>query len=129
MFVFVGSEPPPPCTGASTTDDILKIRLQLTKPVTWIPLIWGVLCGAAASGAYVHAAVLSYVLRDDGLPEGLLMSLEEDAVSCAGRFCLVCVVLLSRVFIVLLYRWEAWCMVGLQQSNLSPNICERGIRK
>ena len=36
--------------GASTTDDILKIRLQLTKPVTWIPLIWGVLCGAAASG-------------------------------------------------------------------------------
>lgn len=38
--------------GASTTDDILKIRLQLTKPVTWIPLIWGVLCGAAASGAY-----------------------------------------------------------------------------
>lgn len=37
--------------GASTTDDILKIRLQLTKPVTWIPLIWGVLCGAAASGA------------------------------------------------------------------------------
>ncbi|CAM9524143.1 unnamed protein product [Ectocarpus sp. 12 AP-2014] len=38
--------------GASTTDDILKIRLQLTKPVTWIPLIWGVLCGAAASGNY-----------------------------------------------------------------------------
>ncbi|CAM9729275.1 unnamed protein product, partial [Ectocarpus fasciculatus] len=36
--------------GASTTDDLLKIRLQLTKPVTWIPLIWGVLCGAAASG-------------------------------------------------------------------------------
>lgn len=27
-----------------------KIRLQLTKPVTWAPLIWGVLCGAAASG-------------------------------------------------------------------------------
>ena len=27
-----------------------KIRLQLTKPVTWPPLIWGVLCGAAASG-------------------------------------------------------------------------------
>eukprot|EP00904_Undaria_pinnatifida_P013173 jgi/Undpi1/8987/HiC_scaffold_26.g11448.m1 len=38
--------------GASTTEDILKIRLQLTKPVTWIPLIWGVLCGAAASGNY-----------------------------------------------------------------------------
>lgn len=38
--------------GASTTDDIWKIRLQLTKPVTWIPLIWGVICGAAASGNY-----------------------------------------------------------------------------
>lgn len=22
-------------------DDIWKIRLQLTKPVTWVPLIWG----------------------------------------------------------------------------------------
>mmetsp|Transcript_22 Transcript_22/g.65 ORF Transcript_22/g.65 Transcript_22/m.65 type:complete len:388 (-) Transcript_22:245-1408(-) len=31
-----------------------KIRLQLMKPATWIPLIWGVACGAAASGNY-HA--------------------------------------------------------------------------
>ena len=31
-----------------------KIRLQLTKPATWVPLIWGVACGAAASGNY-HA--------------------------------------------------------------------------
>lgn len=31
---------------------IWKIRLQLMKPVTWIPLIWGVLCGAASSGHY-----------------------------------------------------------------------------
>lgn len=38
--------------GASATTDIWKIRLQLTKPVTWIPLIWGVMCGAAASGNY-----------------------------------------------------------------------------
>jgi chlorophyll/bacteriochlorophyll a synthase len=38
--------------GASASDDILKIRLQLMKPVTWIPLIWGVICGAAASGNY-----------------------------------------------------------------------------
>ncbi len=30
-----------------------KIRLQLMKPITWIPLIWGVVCGAAASGNYV----------------------------------------------------------------------------
>ncbi|WP_353259323.1 chlorophyll synthase ChlG [Prochlorothrix hollandica] len=32
---------------------IWKIRLQLMKPVTWIPLIWGVVCGAAASGHYI----------------------------------------------------------------------------
>jgi chlorophyll synthase len=38
--------------GASTTSSIWKIRLQLMKPVTWIPLIWGVLCGAAASGHF-----------------------------------------------------------------------------
>ena len=38
--------------GGSRTDDIWKIRLQLTKPVTWVPLIWGVMCGAAASGHY-----------------------------------------------------------------------------
>eukprot|EP00545_Synedropsis_sp_CCMP1620_P007596 CAMPEP_0119004498 /NCGR_PEP_ID=MMETSP1176-20130426/1174_1 /TAXON_ID=265551 /ORGANISM="Synedropsis recta cf, Strain CCMP1620" /LENGTH=424 /DNA_ID=CAMNT_0006956205 /DNA_START=37 /DNA_END=1311 /DNA_ORIENTATION=+ len=38
--------------GASGETDIWKIRLQLTKPVTWIPLVWGVMCGAAASGNY-----------------------------------------------------------------------------
>ena len=38
--------------GASQESDIWKIRLQLTKPVTWIPLVWGVMCGAAASGNY-----------------------------------------------------------------------------
>jgi len=38
--------------GASGTSNIWKIRLQLMKPVTWIPLIWGVLCGAAASGRF-----------------------------------------------------------------------------
>jgi chlorophyll synthase len=32
--------------------DKWKIRLQLMKPVTWAPLIWGVLCGAAASGNF-----------------------------------------------------------------------------
>ncbi|KAL3928273.1 MAG: hypothetical protein SGPRY_002456 [Prymnesium sp.] len=31
-----------------------KIRVQLMKPATWVPLIWGVACGAAASGNY-HA--------------------------------------------------------------------------
>jgi chlorophyll/bacteriochlorophyll a synthase len=32
---------------------IWKIHLQLMKPITWIPLIWGVVCGAASSGHYV----------------------------------------------------------------------------
>ena len=38
--------------GADQETNIWKIRLQLMKPVTWIPLIWGVLCGAAASGNF-----------------------------------------------------------------------------
>ncbi|QEY33221.1 chlorophyll synthase ChlG [Synechococcus sp. RSCCF101] len=38
--------------GASGTTSLWKLRLQLMKPVTWIPLIWGVLCGAAASGSF-----------------------------------------------------------------------------
>ncbi|KAK9827242.1 hypothetical protein WJX81_001862 [Elliptochloris bilobata] len=38
--------------GADAETNIWKIRLQLTKPVTWVPLIWGVLCGAAASGQF-----------------------------------------------------------------------------
>ena len=38
--------------GASGTTNIWKLRLQLMKPVTWIPLIWGVVCGAAASGNF-----------------------------------------------------------------------------
>eukprot|EP01023_Acetabularia_acetabulum_P014411 TRINITY_DN17055_c0_g2_i2.p1 TRINITY_DN17055_c0_g2~~TRINITY_DN17055_c0_g2_i2.p1 ORF type:complete len:413 (+),score=43.38 TRINITY_DN17055_c0_g2_i2:72-1241(+) len=39
--------------GAAQETDIWKIRLQLTKPVTWAPLLWGVVCGAAASGKFV----------------------------------------------------------------------------
>ena len=38
--------------GASGTANIWKLRLQRMKPGTWIPLIWGVVCGAAASGNY-----------------------------------------------------------------------------
>jgi chlorophyll/bacteriochlorophyll a synthase len=39
--------------GASSGEtSIWKIRLQLMKPITWIPLIWGVVCGAASSGNY-----------------------------------------------------------------------------
>jgi len=40
---------------------ILKIRLQLMKPITWIPLIWGVVCGAASSGEFTWT--LENVLR------------------------------------------------------------------
>ena len=31
---------------------IWKIRLQLMKAITWIPLMWGVICGAASSGKF-----------------------------------------------------------------------------
>ncbi|MEL6929497.1 MAG: chlorophyll synthase ChlG, partial [Cyanobacteria bacterium J06600_6] len=37
---------------AAGETSIWKIRLQLMKPITWIPLIWGVICGAASSGNY-----------------------------------------------------------------------------
>ncbi|MBD0337089.1 MAG: chlorophyll synthase ChlG [Cyanobacteria bacterium Co-bin13] len=47
--------------GASSGEtSIWKIRLQLMKPITWIPLIWGVVCGAASSGNYRWT--LEYVL-------------------------------------------------------------------
>ncbi|CAD6272418.1 unnamed protein product [Miscanthus lutarioriparius] len=45
-------EKAPATDGSSFNQDIWKIRLQLTKPVTWPPLVWGVLCGAAASGNF-----------------------------------------------------------------------------
>ncbi|NEP01643.1 MAG: chlorophyll synthase ChlG [Symploca sp. SIO2E9] len=39
--------------GASPGEtSIWKIRLQLMKPITWIPLIWGVVCGAASGGEF-----------------------------------------------------------------------------
>ena len=39
--------------GATATEtSIWKLRLQLMKPITWIPLMWGVICGAASSGKY-----------------------------------------------------------------------------
>jgi len=65
--------------GASTTDDIWKIRLQLTKPVTWIPLIWGVICGAAASGNYHWHNPFGDVTNPDFVP--LNLGLEDFAKS------------------------------------------------
>lgn len=40
---------------------IWQLRLQLMKPITWIPLMWGVICGAASSGEFVWS--LDHVLR------------------------------------------------------------------
>ena len=39
--------------GASVETNIWKIRLQLTKPVTWVPLIWGAFSGHRAQGVGV----------------------------------------------------------------------------
>lgn len=40
--------------GANVSErSVWQIHLQLMKPITWIPLIWGVVCGAASSGGYV----------------------------------------------------------------------------
>lgn len=54
--------------GASETDDepLWKIRLQLTKPATWVPLIWGCACGAAASGNYRWALLTPGATLGDG---------------------------------------------------------------
>jgi chlorophyll/bacteriochlorophyll a synthase len=38
--------------GAAAGGSVWAIRRQLMKPITWIPLIWGVVCGAASSGNY-----------------------------------------------------------------------------
>ena len=53
---------------ASSSVESWRIRLQLMKPVTWIPLVWGVVCGAAASGQFhwtladVSASLLCMVM-------------------------------------------------------------------
>nr|AAP79186.1 chlorophyll synthetase [Bigelowiella natans] len=62
--------------GGSKTDNIWKIRLQLMKPVTWVPLIWGVICGAAASGNYNavwSGAPLEVCLEDLGKSLGCMV--------------------------------------------------------
>ena len=42
--------------GGSQTADKWKIRLQLTKPVTWIPLIWGRLYPVNINAIHLHKA-------------------------------------------------------------------------
>lgn len=55
--------------GGSKTTNKLAIRVQLMKPVTWVPLIWGVACGAAASGKYNGKKCISCDVHDAVLEE------------------------------------------------------------
>jgi chlorophyll synthase len=52
---------------AAGETSIWKIRLQLMKPITWIPLIWGVVCGAASSGNYTWTLYAAGWAIDDRL--------------------------------------------------------------
>jgi chlorophyll synthase len=61
---------------------IWKIRLQLMKPITWIPLIWGVVCGAASSGGYIWSVdnflkVLTCMLLSGPLMTGYTQTLND----------------------------------------------------
>jgi hypothetical protein len=61
--------------GAAETDDLLKIRVQLMKPVTWIPLIWGMWVVVALWCARGASVSLVERLRGEhgvGGPAGLL---------------------------------------------------------
>ncbi|KFF41882.1 MAG: chlorophyll synthase ChlG [Candidatus Atelocyanobacterium thalassa] len=61
---------------------IWKLRLQLTKPITWVPLIWGVICGAASSGNYFwtiedFAKVLACMVLSGPLMTGYTQTLND----------------------------------------------------
>ena len=86
--------------GASGTSSIWKLRLQLMKPVTWIPLIWGVLCGAAASGNFLWQtsdvlASLACMLMSGPLLAGFTQTINDyydreiDAINEPYRPCLL----------------------------------------
>ncbi|MDJ0601757.1 MAG: chlorophyll synthase ChlG [Crocosphaera sp.] len=53
---------------------IWKLRLQLMKPITWIPLIWGVVCGAASSGNYTWTIENFFMAASCMLLSGPLMA-------------------------------------------------------
>lgn len=53
---------------------IWKIRLQLMKPITWIPLIWGVVCGAASSGQFTWTVENSLIAAACMLLSGPLLA-------------------------------------------------------
>ena len=61
--------------GAATGEtNIWKIRLQLMKPITWIPLIWGVVCGAASSGNFTWSVENVFTAAACMLLSGPLMT-------------------------------------------------------
>ena len=67
---------------ASGETSIWKIRLQLMKPITWIPLIGGVVCGAASSGEYFWSLenilkVLTCMLLSGPLMTGYTQTLND----------------------------------------------------
>ncbi len=67
---------------ASGETSIWKIRLQLMKPITWIPLIWGVVYGAASSGEYFWSLenilkVLTCMLLSGPLMTGYTQTLND----------------------------------------------------
>ncbi|MCY4360053.1 MAG: UbiA family prenyltransferase, partial [Cyanobacteria bacterium MAG APA_bin_95] len=67
---------------ASRGRNIWVVRLQLMKPITWIPLIWGVLCGAAASGHFQWrwdnlAAVLLCMVLSGPLMAGFTQTIND----------------------------------------------------
>ena len=67
---------------AAGETSLWKIRLQLMKPITWIPLIWGVVCGAASSGGYFWSwenvlKVLTCMLLSGPLMTGYTQTLND----------------------------------------------------
>ncbi|MEN9217189.1 MAG: chlorophyll synthase ChlG [Gloeomargarita sp. HHBFW_bins_162] len=59
-----------------------RLRLQLMKPITWIPLIWGVLCGSASSGGFAWTLedilkVLTCMLLSGPLMTGYTQTLND----------------------------------------------------
>ncbi|CAK9140006.1 unnamed protein product, partial [Ilex paraguariensis] len=54
--------------GAKQETDKWKIRVQLTKPVTRPPLVWGIVCGAAASGI-ANLEIRSFLWHDEEIDD------------------------------------------------------------
>jgi len=116
--------------GADAATNIWKIRLQLTKPVTWVPLIWGAPCPfpstpqhlegppAADQAGHVGAAHLGcaapwpYQTRARRLPKqpaGLLSDLLRSCIlQRAPKAAVLCSKRCSRLNV----RWHGPCIEG-----------------